>query len=158
MECLDKLLFLLIFYLVGDWSFWVIGWGLMFGGDNGHGWFGTQGLWMLSGVDNSPATGDAYQGVYGSIEWATVPLYIKFFFQLVFGPYLTSCISVSRYICLHTRWRITTPFFLLIHSVDVYLSLSLVNFACFDWVKVCSSWFRQWKVRATNSHLLIGWL
>lgn len=40
---------------------------------------------MIGGADNSPATGDAYSGVYSSIGWAGEPLYAKFFFQLVFA-------------------------------------------------------------------------
>lgn len=64
-------------------AFWFIGWGLMFG--DGTPFFGLKGLLMLKGADNSPATGDAYQGVYSAIGWAGVPLLAKFFFQLVFA-------------------------------------------------------------------------
>src|SRR3990172_3569336 len=39
---------------------------------------------MVSGADNSPATLDAYKGVYGALNWTGVPLWAKFFFQLVF--------------------------------------------------------------------------
>jgi Amt family ammonium transporter len=38
----------------------------------------------VGGADNSPAIGDAYQGVYSAIAWTGVPLWAKFFFQLVF--------------------------------------------------------------------------
>lgn len=72
-------------------SFWFIGWGLMFG--DGSPYYGTQGLWALTGLDNSPATGDAYQGVYSSISWATVPIYVKFFFQLVFAATAATIVS-----------------------------------------------------------------
>ncbi|MDX1386895.1 MAG: hypothetical protein R3257_04840, partial [bacterium] len=72
-------------------SFWVVGWGFMFG--DGNSFIGTQGLFMLSGPDNSPAGGDAYQGVYSSIEWATIPLYVKFFFQLVFAATAATIVS-----------------------------------------------------------------
>lgn len=64
-------------------AFWFIGWGLMFG--DGNLWFGLKGLFMLHGADNSPATGDVYQGVYSAIAWTSVPLLAKFFFQLVFA-------------------------------------------------------------------------
>jgi len=64
-------------------AFWFLGWGLMFG--DGNPFYGLQGLFMLHGADNSPATGDAYQGVYSAIAWTGVPLLAKFFFQLVFA-------------------------------------------------------------------------
>jgi Amt family ammonium transporter len=47
----------------------------------------------LSGADNSPATGDAYQGVYSSINWTGVPLPAKFFFQLVFAATAATIVS-----------------------------------------------------------------
>jgi len=72
-------------------SFWVIGWGLMFG--DGSSLVGQQGLFMLHGADNSPLTGDAYQGVYSSIAWAGVPIYVKFFFQLVFAATAATIVS-----------------------------------------------------------------
>jgi len=54
----------------------------MFG--DGSPFIGLEGLFFLSGADNSPATGDAYKGVYSAINWTGVPLFAKFFFQLVF--------------------------------------------------------------------------
>lgn len=71
-----------IVFGVSTLAFWFVGWGLMFG--NGSGFMGSEGLFMLAGADNSPATGDAYQGAYSSIAWTGVPLEAKFFFQLVF--------------------------------------------------------------------------
>lgn len=71
-----------IVFAVSSLGFYVLGWGLMFG--NGNGFVGTEGLFFASGADNSPATGDAYQGVYSAISWAGVPFWAKFFFQLVF--------------------------------------------------------------------------
>jgi len=71
-----------IVFAASSLGFLVLGWGVMFG--NGNGLFGHEGLLWLSGADNSPATGDAYQGAYSAISWAGVPLYAKFFFQLVF--------------------------------------------------------------------------
>ena len=44
----------------------------MFG--DGNPFFGTQGLWFVGGADNSPAMGDAYKGVYSSLNWTGVPL------------------------------------------------------------------------------------
>src|SRR3989338_5640377 len=72
-------------------SFWLIGWGLMFG--DGSPWIGLQGLWMAGGADNSPAMGDLYQGVYSSIAWTGVPLLAKFFFQLVFAGTAATIVS-----------------------------------------------------------------
>ncbi|MFN0117985.1 MAG: ammonium transporter [Elusimicrobiota bacterium] len=72
-------------------AYWAIGWGLMFG--DGNGFMGTQGLWFLNGADNSPLTGAAYQGVYSSISWATVPFLAKFFFQLVFAGTAATIVS-----------------------------------------------------------------
>lgn len=72
-------------------SFWFLGWGLMFG--DGNPFTGLQGLLMLGGADNSPATGDAYQGVYSAIAWTGVPFYAKFFFQLVFAGTAATIVS-----------------------------------------------------------------
>ena len=71
-----------IVFAVSSLGFLLLGWGLMFG--DGNGFVGTQGLFMVSGADNSPMVGEAYQGVYSSISWAGIPLWAKFFFQLVF--------------------------------------------------------------------------
>ncbi|MFM7428159.1 MAG: ammonium transporter [Elainella sp.] len=70
----------LIVFAMSTIAFWVLGFGLMFG--NGNGFIGGEGLFLLSGADASPATGDAYQGAYSSLSWAGVPLLVKFFFQL----------------------------------------------------------------------------
>lgn len=71
-----------IVFAVSSLGFLVLGWGLMFG--DGNGFIGLKGLFMASGADNSPAVGEAYQGVYSAISWAGVPFWAKFFFQLVF--------------------------------------------------------------------------
>lgn len=71
-----------IVFAIATIGFLVLGWGLMFG--DGNALFGTSGLLLVAGPDNSPATGDSYQGVYRSLSWAGVPLWAKFFFQLVF--------------------------------------------------------------------------
>lgn len=83
-------------------SFWIIGWGLMFG--DGNPYYGTEGLWFVSGVDNSPALNPAYammnpfsnviyDGVYSAISWTPVPLLAKFFFQLVFAGTAATIVS-----------------------------------------------------------------
>jgi ammonium transporter, Amt family len=81
----------LIVFGLSTIAFWVLGWGLMFG--NGNGFFGSEGLLFLSGADNSPATGDAYQGAYSAINWTGVPLLAKFFFQLVFAGTAATIVS-----------------------------------------------------------------
>lgn len=71
-----------IVFAVSSLGFLLLGWGLMFG--DGNSFIGTHGLFFVGGADNSPAVGDAYQGVYSAISWTGVPLWAKFFFQLVF--------------------------------------------------------------------------
>lgn len=80
-----------IVFAVSSIAFWAIGWGLMFG--DGTSLIGLQGIFGLSGPDNSPATGNAYQGVYTALSWATVPLLAKFFFQLVFAGTAATIVS-----------------------------------------------------------------
>jgi len=60
--------------------FWLVGFGLMFG--DGNPFFGLNGF-LMQGADNSPNTGSIYEGVFRSLSWASVPLQVKFFFQLV---------------------------------------------------------------------------
>ncbi|MBD2094435.1 ammonium transporter [Trichocoleus sp. FACHB-591] len=81
----------LIVFAMSTIAFWVAGFGLMFGG--GSEFIGTDGVFFLSGVDNSPATLDAYQGAYGSLNWAGVPLLAKFFFQLAFAGTAATIVS-----------------------------------------------------------------
>ncbi len=81
----------MIVFAVASIAFLLIGWGLMFG--DGNPFFGTQGLWFVSGADNSPATEEAYKGVYSAINWAGVPLWAKFFFQLVFAATAATIVS-----------------------------------------------------------------
>ncbi|NUN70549.1 MAG: ammonium transporter [Bacteroidetes bacterium] len=80
-----------IVFAVSSLAFWVIGWGFMFG--NGSPFIGLEGLYGVSGADNSPASGDAYAGVYSAMSWATVPLMAKFFFQLVFAGTAATIVS-----------------------------------------------------------------
>jgi len=80
-----------IVFAISSISFWVLGWGLMFG--NGSGFMGTEGLWLLGGDDNSPMKGDAYQGAYSAMSWTGIPLLAKFFFQLVFAGTAATIVS-----------------------------------------------------------------
>jgi ammonium transporter, Amt family len=80
-----------IVFAASSIAFLVLGWGLMFG--DGNPFFGTQGLWFVGGADNSPALGDAYKGVYSAINWTGVPLWTKFFFQLVFAGTAATIVS-----------------------------------------------------------------
>ena len=91
-----------IVFAVATVSFWAIGWGLMFG--DGTPWTGLHGLFFLNGADNSPALGAAYaamnpfsaatyEGVYSAINWTPVPLWAKFFFQLVFAGTAATIVS-----------------------------------------------------------------
>src|SRR5688572_2120990 len=80
-----------IVFAISSLAFYIFGWGLMFG--SGSGWIGTEGLLALTGADNSPAVGEAYQGAYSSIAWTGVPLNAKFFFQLVFAGTAATIVS-----------------------------------------------------------------
>lgn len=91
-----------VVFAVSTLSFWIIGWGLMFG--DGSPYVGTSGLFMVSGADNSPALGEAYasmnpfstqvyEGDYDAINWTPVPLWAKFFFQLVFAGTCATIVS-----------------------------------------------------------------
>jgi Amt family ammonium transporter len=81
-NCVNILSKNFIVFAISSLGFLLLGWGLMFG--DGTPFIGLKGLWFLGGADNSPATGEAYKGVYSAISWTGVPLLAKFFFQLVF--------------------------------------------------------------------------
>jgi len=78
-------------FAVSSIAFLLLGFGLMFG--DGNPLFGLSGLFFASGADNSPALGDAYQGVYHALNWTGVPLWAKFFFQLVFAGTAATIVS-----------------------------------------------------------------
>jgi len=80
-----------VVFAVSSIAFLAVGYGLMFG--NGNPFFGTEGVLFVSGADNSPATGAAYQGAYSALNWAGVPLWAKFFFQLVFAGTAATIVS-----------------------------------------------------------------
>ena len=70
--------------------FWAVGFAIMFG--DGNSLLGSNG-WFANGTDNSPALGDAYEGVYSSLSWAALPLSVKFFFQLAFAATAATIVS-----------------------------------------------------------------
>ncbi len=80
----------LIVFALATLAFYVIGFGIMFG--DGTPFFGLNGF-LLSGADNSPVTGDAYEGVFGALNWAGVPLSAKFLFQLAFAGTAATIVS-----------------------------------------------------------------
>lgn len=101
-NCVNILTKNFIVFAASSISFWVVGWGLMFG--DGTPWVGTHGLFFVSGADNSPALGagyeamnpfstTAYEGVYSAINWTPTPLWAKFFFQLVFAGTAATIVS-----------------------------------------------------------------
>ena len=71
-------------------AFWAVGFGFMFA--DGSSFMGMGG-WFVAGADNSPAMGDAYKGIFGSLNWTGVPLLAKFFFQLVFAGTAATIVS-----------------------------------------------------------------
>jgi Amt family ammonium transporter len=80
-----------IVFAIASISFYVVGWGLMFG--NGNSFFGLEGLFFAGGADNSPAMGEAYKGAYAALNWTGVPMWAKFFFQLVFAGTAATIVS-----------------------------------------------------------------
>ncbi|MDA0207557.1 MAG: ammonium transporter [Acidobacteria bacterium] len=71
-------------------AFWIVGFAIMFG--DGNAFMGLNG-WLLGGADNSPLMGDDYAGVFSSLNWTSVPLLAKFFFQLAFAATAATIVS-----------------------------------------------------------------
>lgn len=80
----------LIVFALATVAFWAFGFGFMFG--DGSGFIGLSGF-FLSGADNSPLVGDAYEGVFGSLNWTGVPLAAKFLFQVAFAGTAATIVS-----------------------------------------------------------------
>ncbi len=102
----------LIVFALSTIAFWVCGFGLMF--SNSNGFLGSGGF-FLAGVDNSPATGDAYQGIFSSLDWAGVPLLAKFFFQLAFAG--TAATIVSGAVAERIKFKVFLIFSLLLVAI-----------------------------------------
>ena len=90
-NCVNILFKNYIVFAVSSVAFLLIGFGLMF--SDGSGLVGTSGIWFAGGADNSPMTGAAYQGVYSALNWTGIPLWAKFFFQLVFAGTAATIVS-----------------------------------------------------------------
>jgi Amt family ammonium transporter len=104
-NCVNILFKNFIVFAISSLSFWFIGWDLMFA-DGPSPWLAKVGSFFVSGADNSPALGEAYaamnpfgdakggyEGIYSSINWTPVPLWAKFFFQLVFAGTAATIVS-----------------------------------------------------------------
>jgi Amt family ammonium transporter len=137
-----------IVFAVSSLGFWVLGWGLMFG--NGNDWLGLSGLWGAAGADNSPATGAAYAGDYAAASASGIPLWAKFFFQLVFCG--TAATIVSGAVAERIKY-ITFILFTLAMTVLIYPIVG-------HWI-----WGGGWLQRAgfadfsgsTQVHSIGGW-
>ena len=80
----------LIVFALSTLAYWAIGFAVMFG--DGTPYFGLNGF-FLGGEDNSPAVGSAYSGVFDALNWASIPLEVKFFFQLAFAGTAATIVS-----------------------------------------------------------------
>ncbi len=83
-NCVNILSKNFIVFAVTTIGFWVLGFGLMFG--RGTPYIGQEGLWFVN-------HGEDTTGLYGSLSWTSVPLWAKFFFQLVFAGTAATIVS-----------------------------------------------------------------
>ncbi|KAI9131077.1 ammonium transporter [Acaryochloris sp. CCMEE 5410] len=102
---------LIVFGLV-SLAYWSVGFGIMFG--DGNEFMGTTGF-FLGGNDNSPAIGEAYDGVFSALNWAGIPLNAKFFYQLMFAG--TAATIVSGAIAERARFVAFFIFSILLTSI-----------------------------------------
>lgn len=114
-NCVNILSKNFIVFAISTLGFLFLGWGLMFG--DGNPFIGLKGLFFLTGADNSPAVGEAYKGVYSAISWTGVPLWAKFFFQLVFCG--TAATIVSGAVAERIKYK-SFIFFSLFMSMLIY--------------------------------------
>ncbi len=77
-------------FSIGSLAYWAIGFGIMFGA--GNLFMGTSGFFLRGGVDT-----------FASLDWARIPLEVKYFFQLVFAA--TAATIVSGAMAERTRFR-----------------------------------------------------
>jgi Amt family ammonium transporter len=96
----------LLDYCFGTLAFWAVGFGMMFGVDNGMGIIGTTGFFASGandvlveqkkdGVVQTDPDGKPIMesAVYPGLNWTRVPLEAKFFFQLVFAATAATIVS-----------------------------------------------------------------
>ena len=72
-----------IVFALASVAYWIVGFGLMFA--NGNSFMGLEGLFFIGG--------NGVDGAYASLSWANVPLFAKFFFQLVFAATAATIVS-----------------------------------------------------------------
>ncbi|MDO8140554.1 MAG: hypothetical protein Q6358_03570, partial [Candidatus Brocadiales bacterium] len=90
-NCVNVLSKNFIVVAIATISFWVFGFGLMFG--DGNPIFGLKGIMLMGGLDNSPAVGNTYKGVYSALSWIGIPLAGKVFFHMKFAMVAASIVS-----------------------------------------------------------------
>src|SRR5438045_3019137 len=64
-----------VVFAISTLGFFAVGFGLMF---SDGGLLGSAGGWLLGGLDNSPATGEHYRGIFHALDWTGIPLLAKF--------------------------------------------------------------------------------